>query len=203
MYIVGAKQGRVSFLTKQTSPSLKHSLLRETSSVFSGIHGSILALEPSQPKPKCDTWTRQRLDGVNDLNDPFPLTPRNLPIAMTMAMETTQTGTNPMPSPTNQPNGQMPTGTVMETTSPVKTRTLSKQPRSHSDADGDGYGDNSNGQFGDVFPEESSQWFDTDRDGMVTIRMDSSPTVAQPSTPFPASTDTAALTVTLMDIPTR
>ena len=34
-----------------------------------------------------------------------------------------------------------------------------------TDADGDGYGDNSNGNLGDMFPTEPSQWADADADG--------------------------------------
>ncbi|MGB1233178.1 MAG: hypothetical protein ACPHF0_03285, partial [Poseidonia sp.] len=45
----------------------------------------------------------------------------------------------------------------------------------------DGYGDNTNGQDGDVFPEESTQWADTDRDGYGDnpdgFKPDSCPTV--------------------------
>ena len=34
-----------------------------------------------------------------------------------------------------------------------------------TDADGDGYGDNPNGNSGDIFPTDSSQWADLDEDG--------------------------------------
>ena len=35
-----------------------------------------------------------------------------------------------------------------------------------SDTDGDGFGDNLNGNNGDVFPNDSSEWKDSDEDGV-------------------------------------
>ena len=184
MYIVGAKQGKVSFLDKTNFTVIETftasgdviGVLPE----FTGQFFAICAL-PSQTNVRYFDLDSD-LDGVNDLNDPFP-------------MDATQSADSDDDGYGDNPNGNQPDAFPNEPTQWADTDgdgygdnvagenpdLFPNNPDQHSDADGDGYGDNSNGQFGDVFPEESTQWSDTDRDGYGDnpdgFKPDSCPTV--------------------------
>ena len=184
MYIVGAKQGRVSFID-QTNFTVIETFTASGDIIdvvpeFTGQFFAVGTFPTSTTVRYFDLDSD--LDGVNDLKDAFP-------------NDATQTEDTDGDGYGDNPAGNQADAFPDDETQWADTdgdgygdNVAGENPDlfptnadQWADADGDGYGDNSNGQDGDVFPEESTQWADTDRDGYGDnpegFKPDSCPTV--------------------------
>ena len=184
MYIVGAKQGKVSFLNKTSFTVIEtFTASGDIIAVLPEFTGQFYAISSSPSDTKVRYFDLDSdSDGINDSNDAFP-------------QDATQSTDTDGDGYGDNPDGNQPDAFPSDETqwadsdgdgygdnvggeNPDLFPTNGDQ---WADADGDGYGDNSNGQDGDVFPEESSQWADTDRDGYGDnpdgFKPDSCPTV--------------------------
>ena len=184
MYVVGAKQGRVSFID-QTNFSVLETFTASGDIIdvvpeFTGQFFAIGAIPTKTTVRYFDLDSDQ--DGVNDLRDAFP-------------NDATQTEDQDGDGYGDNPAGNQPDAFPNDETQWADTdgdgygdNVAGENPDlfpnnadQWADADGDGYGDNTNGQDGDVYPEESTQWADADRDGYGDnpdgFKPDSCPTV--------------------------
>ena len=184
MYIVGAKQGKVSFLNKTSFTVIEtFTASGDIIAVLPEFTGQFYAISASPSDTKVRYFDLDSdSDGINDSNDAFP-------------QDATQSTDTDGDGYGDNPDGNQPDAFPSDETQWADSdgdgygdNVAGENPDlfptngdQWADADGDGYGDNSNGQDGDVFPEESSQWADTDRDGYGDnpdgFKPDSCPTV--------------------------
>ena len=167
-YIVGAKQGKVTFLD-ETDFSVVDNF--EASGEIVGLsmafNGPFYAAGNTLTSTKI-TYFDLDSDGdlVNDRNDPFPNDASQNADADGDGYGDNPDGNQPDAFPNDETQWEDIDGDGYgDNVAGNNPDVFPNNPDQWSDADGDGYGDNSNGQDGDVFPSESSQWSDTDRDG--------------------------------------
>jgi hypothetical protein len=168
MYVVGAKQGKVTFLD-QTNFTILAS--------FSSS-GDIIGIEPEFTGQFFSIGTKPSttnvryfdldsdLDGVNDLSDAFPDDPTQTEDGDGDGYGDNSEGNNPDAFPFDETQWVDVDGDGYgDNVAGEDPDLFPNNADQWKDSDGDGYGDNSNGQDGDVFPSEPTQWADADRDG--------------------------------------
>ena len=182
--IIGAKQGKVSFLD-DTNFSLLNTFT-SSGDIIGILHQSdgtfyTVGVTPDATKIRYFDLDSD-LDGVNDRNDPFP-------------NDSSQSSDSDLDGYGDNPDGTNGDAFPDDGTQWVDSdgdgygdNALGNNPDlfpnnadQWSDQDGDGYGDNSQGLQGDKFPSESTQWADSDRDGYGDnpdgIKPDGCPTI--------------------------
>ncbi len=168
MYVVGAKQGKVSFLdTTNFSILGEFTASGDIIGVVAEFNGPFYAAGTTIDKTKIGFFDLDSDgDGVNDMNDAFP-------------NDATQTTDSDDDGYGDDPEGNAPDAFPDDNTqwndadgdgygdnvAGNNPDLFPNNAEQWADADGDGYGDNSGGLNGDVFPSESTQWSDSDQDG--------------------------------------
>ena len=184
MFIIGAKQGRISFID-QTNFSLIESFTAsgDIIDVVPEFTGQFFAIGTTPTKTTVRYFDLDSdLDGVNDLKDAFPNDPTQTEDTDGDGYGDNQAGNQPDAFPNDETQwGDADGDGYGDNVACENPDLFPNNADQWADADGDGFGDNSNGQGGDVFPEEATQWADTDRDGYGDnpdgFKPDSCPTV--------------------------
>lgn len=184
MFIIGAKQGRISFID-QTNFSLIESFTAsgDIIDVVPEFTGQFFAIGTTPTKTTVRYFDLDSdLDGVNDLKDAFPNDPTQTEDTDGDGYGDNQAGNQPDAFPNDETQwGDADGDGYGDNVAGENPDLFPNNADQWADADGDGFGDNSNGQGGDVFPEEATQWADTDRDGYGDnpdgFKPDSCPTV--------------------------
>lgn len=168
MYLVGAKQGKVSFLDVSNFSLLEgFTASGDIVGVHAEFNGPFYAVGTTPDSTKIRYFDLDADgDGVNDRNDAFPND-------ATQSTDSDDDGYGDNPSGANAdafPNDATQWSDADgdgygDNVAGNNPDLFPNNADQWSDADGDGYGDNINGMDGDVFPSESTQWSDSDRDG--------------------------------------
>ena len=141
MYIVGAKQGKVSFLNKTSFTVIEtFTASGDIIAVLPEFTGQFYAISSSPSDTKVRYFDLDSdSDGINDSNDAFP-------------QDATQSTDTDGDGYGDNPDGNQPDAFPSDETQ-------------WADSDGDGYGDNVGGENPDLFPTNGDQWADADGDG--------------------------------------
>ena len=184
MYIVGAKQGRVSFVD-QTNFTVIETFTASGDVIgvipeFTGQFFAVGSLPTSTTVRYFDLDSDS--DGINDLRDAFPNDATQTEDRDGDGYGDNAAGNQADAFPDDETQWADTDGDGYgDNLGGENPDLFPANPDQWADADGDGYGDNTNGQDGDVFPEEGTQWADTDRDGYGDnpdgFKPDSCPTV--------------------------
>lgn len=165
-FIVGAKQGRVTFLDSNFTVMENFEASGDIVGVLPEFTGQFYAVGVTPDTTKIRYFDLDSDgDGTNDLNDAFPNDP-----TQSSDVDDDGYGDNPdgneadaFPNDATQWSDADGDG-YGDNVAGNNPDLFPNNPDQWSDSDGDGYGDNTNGQDGDVFPDEPSQWADADRD---------------------------------------
>ena len=184
MYVVGAKQGRVSFIDQTNFTVLEtFTASGDIIDVVPEFTGQFFAIGTFPTSTTIRYFDLDSdLDGVNDLRDAFPNDATQTEDKDGDGYGDDQAGNQPDAFPDDETQWVDSDGDGYgDNVAGENPDLFPNNADQWGDADGDGYGDNTNGQDGDVFPMESSQWSDTDRDGYGDnpdgFKPDSCPTV--------------------------
>ncbi len=184
MYVVGAKQGRVSFIDQTNFTVLEtFTASGDIINVVPEFTGQFFAIGTFPTKTTLRYFDLDSdQDGVNDLRDAFPNDATQSEDEDGDGYGDNAAGNQPDAFPNDETQWADTDGDGYgDNVAGENPDLFPNNADQWADADGDGYGDNTNGQDGDVFPEESTQWADTDRDGYGDnpdgFKPDSCPTV--------------------------
>ncbi len=184
MYVVGAKQGRVSFIDQTNFTVLEtFTASGDIINVVPEFTGQFFAIGTFPTKTTLRYFDLDSdQDGVNDLRDAFPNDATQSEDQDGDGYGDNAAGSQPDAFPNDETQWADTDGDGYgDNVAGENPDLFPNNADQWADADGDGYGDNTNGQDGDVFPEESTQWADTDRDGYGDnpdgFKPDSCPTV--------------------------
>lgn len=168
MYVVGAKQGRVSFIDQTNFTVLEtFTASGDIINVVPEFTGQFFAVGTFPTKTTLRYFDLDSdQDGVNDLRDAFPNDATQTEDEDGDGYGDNAAGNQPDAFPNDETQWADTDGDGYgDNVAGENPDLFPTNADQWADADGDGYGDNTNGQDGDVFPEESTQWADTDRDG--------------------------------------
>ena len=184
MFVVGAKQGKVSFINATSfTEERTFTASGDIIGILPEFTGQFYAVgvTPTETKVRYFDLDSDG-DGVNDLADAFPLDATQSSDIDGDGYGDNQDGLNPDAFKFDETQwadqdgdgyGDNPVGNDSDL--------FPTNEDQWQDADGDGYGDNRDGQDGDQFPSESTQWADQDLDGYgdnpLGFKPDGCPTV--------------------------
>ncbi len=166
MFIVGAKQGRVTFLDNNFTVLENFEASGDIVGVLPEFTGQFYAVGVTPDTTKIRYFDLDSDgDGVNDRNDAFPSDPTQSADADEDGYGDNPDGNDADAFPDDETQWSDLDGDGYgDNVAGNNPDLFPNNADQWSDRDGDGYGDNTNGEDGDVFPDEPSQWADADRD---------------------------------------